>query len=263
MYGAIRLGPPVNPSTDATLSQADRKSTFWVIAEAVKQFYEKHGCLPLPGNVPDMKAQSKVYIQLQNIYKTKARNDVAEVLDTVRRSPGGEDIDPSEVELFCKNAAFVKLVSKEGVAADHLPTVTSKYFTYQSIRSCTARGLLLTRETEEQLAQDETAQMMSMPLSLIPIYLALYATSHNAQASSDEILKAIGNIDPGAVENERIVSAAKEVAHAGGGELHNTSALTGGMVAQEMIKIITKQYVPVDNTCIFDGIGSRCQVLRL
>lgn len=80
-----------------------------------------------------MKAQSKVYIQLQNIYKTKARNDVAEVLDTVRRSPGGEDIDPSEVELFCKNAAFVKLVNRERVGADQLSTVTSKYLTYRVI----------------------------------------------------------------------------------------------------------------------------------
>lgn len=105
--------------------------------------------------------------------------------------------------------------------------------------------------------------MMAMPLSLIPIYLALFATSHNPQASSDDILKTIGNIVPEAATNERVIGAAKEVAHAGGGELHNTSALTGGMVAQEVIKIITKQYVPVDNTCIFDGISSRCQVLRL
>lgn len=104
---------------------------------------------------------------------------------------------------------------------------------------------------------------MGTPLSLIPIYLALYATSHNPQASSDEILKVIGNIVPGAVKNERVVKISEEVAHAGGGELHNTSALTGGMVAQEMIKIITKQYIPVENTCIFDGISSRCQVLRL
>jgi amyloid beta precursor protein binding protein 1 len=62
---------------------------------------------------------------------------------------------------------------------------------------------------------------------------------------------------------ERIGQVAREVARARGGELHNISALTGGMVAQEVIKIITKQYTPVDNTCIFDGISSRCQVLRL
>lgn len=101
------------------------------------------------------------------------------------------------------------------------------------------------------------------PLSLIPIYLALFATSHNPQASAVDILNTIGNIVPAAVKNERVVKVAVEVARAGGGELHNTSALTGGMVAQEIIKIITKQYIPVDNTCVFDGISSRCQVLHL
>lgn len=105
--------------------------------------------------------------------------------------------------------------------------------------------------------------MAMLPLSLIPVYLVLLATSHSPQASSEEILKTIGNITPGAVQNERVIQASKELARAGGGELHNTSALTGGMVAQEMIKIITKQYIPVDNTCIFDGMTSRAQVLRL
>lgn len=102
-----------------------------------------------------------------------------------------------------------------------------------------------------------------MPLSLMPIYLALQATSHVAMASAEEILASIEKILPGAGQDDRVVQAAREVARAGGGELHNISALTGGMVAQEMIKIITKQYIPIDNTCIFDGIGSRCQVLHL
>lgn len=117
--------------------------------------------------------------------------------------------------------------------------------------------------TGEQLESDEGAEMMAMPLSLIPIYLALQATSHDAGASVEEILRRISKAVPGAERNERVVQAAREVARAGGGELHNVSALTGGMVAQEMIKIITKQYIPIENTCIFDGIGSRCQVLRL
>ncbi|KAF3767481.1 hypothetical protein M406DRAFT_39084 [Cryphonectria parasitica EP155] len=218
----------------------EQQSSFWIIADAVKRFHEKHGSLPLPGNVPDMKAQSKVYIQLQNIYKNRARRDVAEVLETVRQSPGGENVDPDEVELFCKNAAFVKLVNNGGADADRLARVAG-----------------------EQLAQDANAEVTMSPLSLIPIYLALFATSHNPQASTEEIVKTIGDIVPDAAKNGRVVKVAEEVARAGGGELHNTSALTGGMVAQEIIKIITKQYIPVDNTCIFDGISSRCQVLRL
>lgn len=61
-----------------------------------------------------MKAQSKVYIQLQSIYKTKARKDAAEVLAMVEATPGGEHVDPAEVDLFCKNAAFVKLINATG-----------------------------------------------------------------------------------------------------------------------------------------------------
>lgn len=57
-----------------------------------------------------MKAQSETYVQLQNIYKTKARQDVAEVLEIVRDHPYGKDVDVGEVETFCKNAAFVKLI---------------------------------------------------------------------------------------------------------------------------------------------------------
>jgi amyloid beta precursor protein binding protein 1 len=33
-------------------------------------------------------------------------------------------------------------------------------------------------------------------------------------------------------------------------------------VSQEVIKVITKQYVPVDNTCIFDGVRSKTSVLK-
>lgn len=117
--------------------------------------------------------------------------------------------------------------------------------------------------TESELAKDEIAEMAMMPLSLIPVYLGLFATSHNPQASSEEILQTIENTVPEATHNERVIQVCKEIARASGGELHNTSALTGGMVAQEMIKIITKQYIPVDNTCIFDGINSRAQVLCL
>lgn len=102
-----------------------------------------------------------------------------------------------------------------------------------------------------------------MPLSLLPIYLSLNATSHAPSASSSEILDTISKTIPAASSNDRLVKAAEEVARARGGELHNISALTGGMVSQEVIKIITKQYIPINNTCIFDGITSRTQVLRI
>jgi amyloid beta precursor protein binding protein 1 len=102
----------------------ESKETFWIIANAVKQFYAKHKSLPLPGSVPDMKAQSTVYVQLQNIYKSKARKDAAEVLEIIRSQPGGEEIKASEVDNFCKNAAFIKLIHGPDSSLTSLQSVT-------------------------------------------------------------------------------------------------------------------------------------------
>jgi amyloid beta precursor protein binding protein 1 len=90
--------------------QTEENSSFWIITDAIKKFYVEHNALPLPGSVPDMKAQSDVYVRLQNIYKSKARKDLTEVVKTVRTHPRGNMIDIQEVEAYCRNAAFVKLI---------------------------------------------------------------------------------------------------------------------------------------------------------
>lgn len=116
---------------------------------------------------------------------------------------------------------------------------------------------------EQEFESDENNAAFGQPLSLLPIFLALKATSSAPKATATEILATIDQEVPGASSNENVVNAAKEVGRAQGGELHNISALTGGMVSQEVIKIITKQYVPIDNTCVFDGITSRTQIFRI
>ncbi|KAE9371727.1 hypothetical protein N431DRAFT_492040 [Stipitochalara longipes BDJ] len=226
-----------------TPNEVESTSSFWLIADAIKQFYKKHNSLPLPGSVPDMKAQSTVYVQLQNIYKAKARQDIAEVLETVRSHPKGKDIDSAEVESFCKNAAFIKLIRGS-----------------ESSEASPANIKIL---AEREFESDNNAPLTAMPLSLFPIYLSLSATTFYSTSDVSDILGTIKNAFPDAASTPRIIEAAEEVARANGGELHNISALTGGMVAQEVIKIITKQYIPIDNTCIFDGITSRTQVLRI
>lgn len=228
-------------------SEVEQNSSFWVIARAISLFYQKHGCLPLPGSLPDMKAQSSVYVKLQGLFKEKARKDAREVLELVRESAGGEHIDPTEVDLFCKNARFVKLINSKPIEFD-----PGQIFDAEKARD---------EEAEAEKIQSDGA--FSPPLSNFFIYLALHATAHNPTATADEIMSTITQLIPQATGYERMGQIAQEVARARGGELHNISAITGGMVAQEVIKIITKQYIPIDDTCIFDGISSRCQVLRL
>ena len=40
----------------------------------------------------------------------------------------------------------------------------------------------------------------------------------------------------------------------GGSELHNVAAVLGGVVAQEALKLLTHQFVPLNNTFVFNGI---------
>lgn len=101
--------------------------------------------------------------------------------------------------------------------------------------------------------------------TLVLVYLAMRATEHQNSESPavDDVVSAMTKLAPAAADSPLSRDVASELCRAGGGELHNVSSATGGMVAQELIKIITKQFIPVDNTCVFDGIRSRCQVFRL
>ena len=174
-----------------------------------------------------------------------------------------------EIEAWCKNAGSVKLV--EGRA---LRTILSpeKGINGELMED---RAKFFAREI-----QDED--------SLIPIYLSFMLLDElltkalpltHSETQIDNLLSAI-NLSPttdteaqtrlqntfneltrGSIPN-REDPGTKEPPPATYNELHNIAALTGGMVAQEVIKVLTKQYVPIEDTCVFDGIQSRVQVFR-
>ncbi|KAK0334435.1 hypothetical protein LTR91_024901 [Friedmanniomyces endolithicus] len=293
-YAAVlkTLNPPTAPSAVREIFAAPEtqqldaaSSAFWLIANAVAQFYAKHEQLPLPGAVPDMKAQSADYIMLQNIYKSKARDDCAEVVTSVRelekqtgRSPK-QAVDEKEVENFCKGAAHIHLVRGRPLQIAH------------------AGQIIAFGDRAKAMASE-----LNMPESLIGLHIAFlawdeYVATHSTPASQaggvglkvpgsgaddfgidtqrvtgiahkivDSLIKEAGTFveDPEYSEvKDRVGKFCMEIVRAGGGELHNIASLTGGLLAQEVIKVITRQYIPVDNTCLFDGVASRTQVLRL
>ena len=54
-----------------------------------------------------------------------------------------------------------------------------------------------------------------------------------------------------------------EVCRTGGAELHAVAAVMGANAAQECVKLITGQYVPVDNLFVFDAMTSDTLTLRV
>ena len=243
-----------------------------------------------------MKAQSTDYIALQNIYKRKARADCAEVLQHVRRleketarSPN-LIIDEKEVENFCKGAAHLHLVRGKPLL------IPSGGEPQQQGHKKSAPAYMFGAEAARALAEDPVMNPMGSLLGLFLAFLAWdeYVATHT---TSPPHTGGVGLHIPGTVDTdldsdtekltgiahrildsllheagtrmedpvysdlqEEMGKVCLELVRSGGGELHNVASLTGGLVAQEVIKVVTGQYVPVSGSCVFDGVASRTQV---
>ncbi|KNC73098.1 hypothetical protein SARC_14342, partial [Sphaeroforma arctica JP610] len=53
-----------------------------------------------------------------------------------------------------------------------------------------------------------------------------------------------------------------EICRYGGNEMHSIAAVMGGLGSQEAIKLITGQFVPIENTLIYNGLDNKCTVLN-
>ena len=288
------LNPPVPSqdvldilSTPETQHITATSPAFWLIANAINAFYVKNGQLPLPGSVPDMKARSQDYVELQTIYKSKAREDSAEVLATVRaleqstqRSPKLR-VEDKEVGNFCKGAAHIHLVrgrpflqvvdSDEGNGGIDWSDRDAKGVLRDLQEEDSAAGIYIaflawdlfvaTHRTE---ASDTGGEGMRVPGSSDKdAEEDTHKLTSIAHHTLDQLIKAAGAFieDPeySAIKTS-IGNFCRELVRAGGGELHNTASLTGGLLAQEAVKVVTGQYVPVGGVCVWDGVKSRTWV---
>lgn len=258
-----------------------KSANFWIIAHAISLFHEAHGMLPLPGALPDMKAQSSDYIQLQSLYKAKARQDLSEITENVHKiSP---QVEAKEIEAFCKGAQFIKLIHGRRIRiakstaqsdidwTDRVKPLSQEASDPTSLLPIYFAFLALDRHTDE-LTRLHHLRSTSNPLSSIPgghrapsgaiLPLPKFGETAHFYTPKGQGEKPFPRFDtPEARETFDNVVA--ELERADGAELHNIAALTGGMVAQEVIKVVTKQYVPVDNTCVFDGVQSKTAVFNI
>lgn len=262
-------------------------ASFWVVAKAVGLFYKTQGVLPLPGSIPDMKAQSSDYIALQNVYKSKAREDVQTVLASVRalerQLSRTTKIPDAEVEAFCKGASHIKLIRGRPL---HIVTPTEKFaglawgdrakFAFNALSDESSLILLyiaflaydefcathrgdahlshpLAPGTSDATVEEDARKLVDIGKRIIGGILSEAGKDYDADGEREEWEGIVG----------RLTSYCEEITRAGGAELHNIASLAGGMIAQEVIKVVTKQYIPVDNTCVFDGVKSMSEVLKL
>ncbi|KAK3085260.1 hypothetical protein FSP39_000802 [Pinctada imbricata] len=230
---------------------------FWILLRAVKDFTQKegNGALPLRGTIPDMTADSKRYIELQNVYREQAARDVTVISHGVQellQQIGKEScISEDDVKTFCKHAAFVRVLRCRRLHEEYNPKTANT----QEIGSCV--------EDEEN---DLVFYILLRAVDRFYEEYSRYPGWYDDQVEPDvHKLKSIlmkllqeWSIPP-TIKDDYV----HEMCRYGASELHTVSAFIGGTAAQEAIKVITGQFVPINNTFIYNAMKQTSVTVKL
>ncbi|XP_030060332.1 NEDD8-activating enzyme E1 regulatory subunit [Microcaecilia unicolor] len=245
-----------NDSCCINLSQ--ESPPFWILVGALKEFVAKegHGSLPVRGTIPDMIADTDKFIQLQSVYHEKAKKDAAAIENHVARllqtvGKPRESIQQKDIQLFCRNAAFLRVT--------HCRSLAEEY-------------------SLDTFKKDDIASWIDNADSEIVLYLMLRAVDrfrkqhgrypgvYNSQVEED-----IGKLKSsltGLLQEYGLSVIVKddyihEFCRYGAAEPHTIAAFLGGAAAQEIIKIITGQFVIFNNTFIYNGMSQTSATFQL
>lgn len=244
---------------DSALNINADSSDFWILAAATRQFVENEGQgkLPLMGSIPDLVSETATFIELQSIFTTKAELDrdivAKHVKDILKDSSRPEDsISLDYITFFCKNVLFIRVLSYRSLELEFNPETSLKENFWQlSDPSFNMHWYFLYRAAENFAEKrghypgEELSSDFSKELEEYQIEVEGLLESHEIATDS--------------IEKKYI----EEFCRYGNSQLHNIGAIIGGVASQEIIKILTRQWVPLNNTYIFNGLDSNSMVLEM
>ncbi|XP_037444149.1 NEDD8-activating enzyme E1 regulatory subunit AXR1-like isoform X4 [Triticum dicoccoides] len=232
-------------SSEVNFSSSD----FWVLVSALKEFItnEGNGELPLEGTIPDMTSLTES-VSCDTIIPQS-------ILKRIGRDP--ESISRAYIKTFCKNTRKLKVCRYRSMEEEFSSPVLSKvqkYFADED--NCYALNFYVLLRAVDRLA----ASYSRLP----GIFDSIGSTSEivedvpRLKAAAVSVLSDMGL--KGASLSEDLVA---EVCRFAGAEIHPVAAFIGGVASQEVIKLVTKQFVPLNGTFMFNGIDLKSQVLAL
>ena len=238
------------------LSGSAETSKFWLLVRALKEFVmnEGKGRLPLQGSIPDMTSNSKMYIDLCRVYQSKAEEDIEAVrshLSQILASLGKplNYISEDEIRIFCRSCEFLREIKYRSIADElEMPDIGTLVANLENSESDVVYYVLL-RAAEKffemyhfypgdgEGIEADGAKLRSVAASLLQKW----------QVSTYQI-------------NDDHIT---EFCRYGASEVHSVAAFVGGVAAQEVIKIITKQFVPLNNTWIYNAVSQTTLTVAL
>ncbi|WJX49919.1 NEDD8-activating enzyme E1 regulatory subunit axr1, variant 2 [Trifolium repens] len=260
---------------DSSVEVDSSSSDFWVLVAALKDFVtnEGGGEAPLEGSIPDMTSSTEQYVNLQNIYQAKAEADFLAIermarntLKKIGRDPNS--IPTATIKSFCKNARKLKVCRYRSIEDEfnspNLPEL-QKYLTDEDYR---LSPFIVNSSNLPEL------QNIAVGIYILLRAVDRFAANYNSfpgqfDSAMDEDIARLKSTAIGLLNDLGCNSATlaedliNEMCRFGAAELHAVAALVGGIASQEVIKLITRQFVPISGTYIFNGIDHKSQILFL
>ncbi|KAL3635429.1 NEDD8-activating enzyme E1 regulatory subunit axr1 [Castilleja foliolosa] len=234
-------------------------SDFWVLVAALKEFIanEGGGEAPLEGAIPDMTSSTELYVYLQKIYQAKAEADflvvetyAREILKKIGRDP--DSISKLTIKTFCKNARKLKVCRYRPIEDEYNSPAQLELQKYLSDEDYSiAVGFYILLRAADRFA----ANYNSFP--------GQFDGEMDEDISRMKTTAVALLNDLGCNGSNLTEDLINEMCRYGASELHAVAAFIGGIASQEAIKLITKQFVPMSGTFIFNGIDHKSQLLLL
>ena len=198
-----------------------------------------------------MESKADIYVPLQNIYRDKAAADneaIWEMLQEQMKARGVDaqacGVEKSTFDIFCKNAKLIEVhtmssISKEQEAPD--ADSINDYEKHDNWRwHLTVRAYEAARMTKPDIGVKVNDEA---DLAALQAEVAKQSTLFNLDQNEDKY--------------------SKEILRMGNSKIHNIAAFLGGVAAQEACKLLMSQYVPLNNTFIWDGISGQGNSYRM
>lgn len=238
-------------------------SDFWFKVAGLRAFLaESGGVMPLEGSIPDMTSTTDMYIALQRIYQDKAKKDAeavhGHVRATLRAAGRSEDaISAADVRFFCKHANHLRVLQwrtleEEAAWERGCRSQLSRELACEDTQSCAVLYILM-RAVDAFEAKfgrlpgtplDPTAGLESCDVTEDAMRLKGIANGILAEIG-------VGSLE---VPLEVLNALTTEVVRCGGSELHAVASVIGGIGSQEVIKLVTRQFIPCGKTLVYNAI---------
>uniref|UniRef100_A0A8C7WF51 NEDD8-activating enzyme E1 regulatory subunit n=1 Tax=Oncorhynchus mykiss TaxID=8022 RepID=A0A8C7WF51_ONCMY len=229
---------------------------FWVMTRAVREFVQNDGGgnLPVRGSIPDMIADSEKFINLQNVYREKAMQDASVVskhVESLLQSVGKPSCLCCVFRSAGKNAAFLRVVRCRSLAEEYsVETVNKDAITCSMDGADGEMVLYLMLRSVDRFYQQHSR----------------YPGVYNYQVEED-ISKLKLCVNSLLQEYGLNVSVKDDYIHEfcryGAAEPHTVASFLGGSAAQEAIKLITRQFVPFNNTFVYNAMSQTTATFQL